>query len=86
MREEEHEVRTGNTASVPASRGRVRMRVVGAEAPMSFIHYYADPLGHGRAIMRCDIVVDGAMVQSYTVGSPAPLDTVRRYERRVPLS
>jgi hypothetical protein len=25
-------------------------------------------------------------VQSYTVGSPAPLETVRKYERRVPLS
>lgn len=50
---------------------------------MSYINYYAEPLGHGRAIMRCDIVDDnGDLVDSHTVGSPAPLVTVRAAERR----
>lgn len=52
----------------------------------SYIAYYAEPLGHGRAIMRCDLVVDGQLADSYTVGSPAPLETVRKHERRTPLN
>ena len=52
---------------------------------VSHITYYAEPLGHGRAIMRVDVVHDGELVATYTDGSPAPLATVRRYERRVSL-
>lgn len=51
----------------------------------SYISYYAEPLGHGRAIMRVDVVVDGELVESHTSGSPAPIETVRKHERTVQL-
>lgn len=51
----------------------------------SYVAYYAESLGHGRAIMRVDIVHDGELVQSYTDGSPAPIETVRKYEHVVQL-
>lgn len=51
----------------------------------SYIHYYAEALGHGRAIMRVDVVFDGELVDSHTSGSPAPIDTVRAHERLTPL-
>ena len=44
-------------------------------------HYFAEPLGRGRAIMRCDTVIDGKLVSSQTVGSPASMATVRAHER-----
>lgn len=46
----------------------------------SFIRSYAEPLGDGRAVMRVDVIVDGALDHSYLDGSPAPIDTVRQYE------
>jgi hypothetical protein len=49
------------------------------------MHYYAESLGHGRAILRCDVVIDGELEDSHTVGSPAPVDTVRKQERTTPL-
>jgi len=51
----------------------------------SYISYYAESLGHGRAIMRVDIVVEGRLVQSYLSGSPAPMASVKAHEHRVPL-
>ncbi len=51
----------------------------------SYIHYYAEPLGNGRAVMRVDVVADGDLVESHTDGSPAPIETVRAYERKVRL-
>lgn len=51
--------------------------------PESYIAHYAEALGHGRAIMRVDVVIEGKLDHSYTEGSPAPIDTVRAYERRV---
>ena len=51
----------------------------------SYIAYEAESLGHGRAILRCDVVFDGALVESHTVGSPAPIDTVRKAERKTTL-
>lgn len=48
-----------------------------------YIDYYAEALGHGRAIMRCDIVDNnGDLVDSHTVGSPAPIATVQAAARR----
>jgi hypothetical protein len=49
----------------------------------SYIHYYAEGLGNGRGILRCDVVVDGVLVPELSgeVGSPAPIDTVRQHER-----
>ena len=47
----------------------------------SYISYYAEALGHGRAILRCDVVIDGELVESHTVGSPAPIESVRAAER-----
>lgn len=51
----------------------------------SYIDYYPEPLGHGRAIMRRDVVFDGVLVESGTDGSPAPVDTVRAHAHRVTL-
>lgn len=51
----------------------------------SYIAYYAESLGHGRAIMRVDTVFDGQLVESHEDGSPAPIETVRAHERRVRL-
>lgn len=51
----------------------------------SYIAYFVEPLGNGRAVMRVDIVVDGVLVDSHLEGSPAPIETVRRYERKVTL-
>lgn len=51
----------------------------------SVIHYYAEPLPGGRAQMRCDVVIDGVLEQSYPTGSPAPAETVRRHERTLDL-
>jgi hypothetical protein len=51
----------------------------------NFIEYYAEPLGNGRAIMRCDIVVEDKLLLSYTVGSPAPETTVRQHEQKISL-
>lgn len=48
----------------------------------SFVEYAAEPLAHGRAIMRCEIVINGVVEQSYLVGSPAPIETVRKHESR----
>jgi hypothetical protein len=53
--------------------------------PGSFIAWYAEPLGHGRAVMRADVVAGGALVMSWTDGSPAPLATVRAHEHRTAL-
>lgn len=49
------------------------------------IHEYAEPLGNGRAQMQRDVVVDGKLVPELSgpVGSPAPIETVRQYERKV---
>ena len=52
----------------------------------NYIHYYAEPLGHGRAIMRVDVVFHGQLVDSHTSGSPAPLETVRKHERKTNLT
>jgi hypothetical protein len=52
----------------------------------NYIHYYAEPLGHGRAIMRVDVVFHGELVESHTTGSPAPLETVRKHERKTNLT
>lgn len=52
----------------------------------SYIDRCAEPLGHGRAIMRVDVVADGELVESHTEGSPAPIDTVRAHEERVNLA
>lgn len=51
----------------------------------SYIHRYAESLGHGRAIMRCDTVIDGVLVESHVEGSPAPLKTVQAHEEKVML-
>lgn len=51
----------------------------------SYIRYYAESLGNGRAIMRVDTVVDGKLIDSHTSGSPAPIETVRRYEAKYQL-
>jgi hypothetical protein len=51
----------------------------------SYIHYYPERLGHGRAILRVDVVVEGELVESHTSGSPAPYETVAAAERRTEL-
>jgi hypothetical protein len=43
------------------------------------IHYYPEPLGSGRGIMRVDIVQDGTIVDTHESGSPAPMATLERY-------
>jgi len=40
--------------------------------------YWAEPLPGGRAQMMADLVVDSRIVQTWPVGSPAPLETVDR--------
>jgi hypothetical protein len=52
---------------------------------MSYIARYAEALGHGRAIMRVDVVIDGRLVQSWLDGSPAPIATVKAHESRLAL-
>lgn len=52
----------------------------------SYIEYYPEPLPGGRAVMRVDLVVDGALVESHLDGSPAPWASVERHARRVPLT
>jgi hypothetical protein len=55
----------------------------------NYISYYAEPVGKpsdGRAVLRCDIVVDGRLLQSYLVGTPAPAASVRAAEARYRLS
>jgi len=52
----------------------------------SFIHYYAESLGHGRGILRVDVVHDDQLVESHEVGSPAPIQTVRKHERTIELN
>jgi len=56
-------------------------------AARSYIHYYAEGLGNGRGILRCDVVVDGLLVRELSGerGSPAPFDTVRQHEQLVVL-
>jgi len=53
----------------------------------SYIDEYVEPRPHGRAVLQRDVVIDGELVAelSGTVGSPAPVDTVRRHERFVDL-
>lgn len=51
----------------------------------SYIHRYAESLGHGRAIMRVDLVINGVLIESNVEGSPAPIETIQRYERKVAL-
>lgn len=51
----------------------------------NFIHYYAEPVKAGYSILRCDIVLDGEIVQSFTVGSPAPTEVIKSHERRATL-
>ena len=51
----------------------------------SYIEWYAEPLSHGRAIMRVDVVADGKLLMSYTDGSPARMETVLAHEHRVTL-
>lgn len=55
--------------------------------PASFVDYYAESLGHGRGVMRRDVVIEGVLVPELSGldGSPAPLATVQRHERRVAL-
>jgi hypothetical protein len=50
---------------------------------MLVITYYAEQVRPGYSIMRRDVVVDGSLVPelSGTDGSPAPTETVKRYER-----
>jgi hypothetical protein len=48
----------------------------------NYIHRYAENLGHGRGIMRVDIVVHGKLVNSHLEGSPAPIETVRAHESK----
>jgi hypothetical protein len=55
---------------------------MGGGAVNAIIHY-AESLGDDRAIMRVDIVADDELVMSYTEGSPAPIETVRKHERTV---
>lgn len=51
------------------------------------IIYYAEPVKAGYSILRRDVVIDGELVPelSHPVGSPAPTETVRRYEYTFPL-
>jgi len=48
----------------------------------SYIEYTAEPLAHGRAIMRVEVVINGRVEQSYFVGSAAPIASVRAHEAR----
>jgi hypothetical protein len=52
----------------------------------SYIDHYAEALGHGRGIMRVDVVIDGRLVDTHTEGSPAPLATVQAAAHRCTLS
>jgi hypothetical protein len=51
----------------------------------NFIDYSAESLGNGRAVLRRDVVVHNTLVESYTVGSPAPIESVREAETRIDL-
>lgn len=53
--------------------------------PESYIAYHAEGLGHGRGVLRRDVVLDGRVLSSERVGSPGPLAAVRQHERRVKL-
>jgi hypothetical protein len=45
--------------------------------------YWAKHLGNGRAVLMFEAIFDGCIVQSYEVGSPAPLEIVKQQERKV---
>jgi hypothetical protein len=51
----------------------------------SGIYYYAETVSAGRSVLRCDVVMEGRLVLSWRVGSPAPTDVVERHVRRVAL-
>jgi hypothetical protein len=52
---------------------------------MNAIHRYVEPLPGKRGQLREDIVIDGQIVQSINVGSPAPLATVERFACTIPI-
>jgi hypothetical protein len=52
---------------------------------MNQIVYFAEPLPGGRAQLHVDVVIDSQVVVSHRVGSPAPLETVRKHARVIEL-
>lgn len=50
-----------------------------------YIAYEAEPLPHGRGVLRRDLVLDGRVLSSERTGSPAPLEAVKAHERKVVL-
>ncbi len=43
------------------------------------IHYFAEPVKPGYSILRQDVVIDGQLVISQNLGSPAPTLVVQTY-------
>ena len=62
------------------------MMTTNTDRPKNYIHRYAELLPGGRAIMREDFVIDDELVQSYTTGSPAPMETVKKHEEFIVLA
>ncbi|MCL2393053.1 MAG: hypothetical protein FWC87_00070 [Acidimicrobiaceae bacterium] len=50
---------------------------------MTQFHYFAESLGQGRAILRRDVVHHGRLVESHTIGSPAPIASVKAFAARM---
>lgn len=51
----------------------------------SYIARYAERVKDGYSVLREDIVIGGQLETSIVRGSPAPTETVRRYEERIDL-
>lgn len=49
------------------------------------IVYFTEPLGNGRAVLRRDVTYGGVLVETEIIGSPAPIETVRKHEKRIVL-
>ena len=47
--------------------------------------YEAEPLEGERAQLWREVWIDGVRVEHVPLGSPAPIETVRAFEARVPL-
>jgi hypothetical protein len=45
----------------------------------------SEALGDGRAVLRRDVVIEGEVIESTTIGSPAPLGVVQQREADVDL-
>ena len=54
----------------------------------NLIHYWAEPLPGKRGQLMRDVVVDSKIVAELSgpIGSPAPIETVRKFEKTITLT